>query len=62
MHYLDILKSIIEHCFDKKNVNTQAVHNELIRHNGFVLMVEEFTLLKNGVTLKEQFVMLLNQY
>lgn len=38
MHYLDISKSIIDHTFDKKNVNTQAVHNELIRHNGFVLI------------------------
>jgi len=38
MHYLDISKSIVEHCFDKKNVNTQAVHNELIRHDGFVLI------------------------
>ena len=38
LHYLDISKAIIEHSFDKKNVNTQAVHNELIRHNGFVLI------------------------
>ena len=24
--------------FDSKTINTQAVHNELIRHNGFVLI------------------------
>jgi len=38
MHYLDIAKSIIDHNFDKKTVNTQAVHNELIRFEGFVLI------------------------
>ena len=38
MHFVDIANMIIEESFDKKNVNMQAVHNELIRHQDFVLI------------------------
>ncbi|MFA6991695.1 MAG: sigma factor-like helix-turn-helix DNA-binding protein [Candidatus Gracilibacteria bacterium] len=38
MHFTEITKRIIEKNFDNKAVNIQAVHNELIRHPGFVLI------------------------
>ncbi len=38
LHFVDIANSIIEAKFDKKMVTTQAVHNELIRYDKFVLI------------------------
>lgn len=38
MHFGDIAKKITEAGFDKKHVTTQAVHNELIRYEQFVLV------------------------
>lgn len=38
LHFVDIANRIIECKFDKKKINLQAVHNELIRHNEFVLI------------------------
>ncbi len=38
MHFVEIANRIIEAKFDKKNINLQAVHNELIRHPDFVLI------------------------
>lgn len=38
LHYVDIAQRIETLPFDEKNINTQAVHNELIRHEGFVLI------------------------
>jgi hypothetical protein len=38
MHFMDIANKIIESNFDKKKINLQAVHNELIRHDEFVLI------------------------
>lgn len=38
MHFVDIANKIIESSFDKKKINLQAVHNELIRHNDFILI------------------------
>lgn len=38
LHYVDIANKISSLRFDSKNINTQAVHNELIRHDGFVLI------------------------
>ncbi len=38
MHFMDIANKIIESNFDKKKINLQAVHNELIRHEEFVLI------------------------
>ncbi len=38
MHFVDIANIIVEKGFDNKNVNLQAVHNELIRYEGFVLI------------------------
>jgi len=38
MHFIDISNGITEGEFDHKTVNTQAVHNELIRSEQFVLM------------------------
>jgi len=38
MHFMDIANRIIEGNFDKKKINLQAVHNELIRHRDFVLI------------------------
>lgn len=38
MHFVEIANQIIEAKFDKKKINLQAVHNELIRHNDFVLI------------------------
>ena len=38
MHFVDIAKEIIDAGFDKKVVTTQAVHNELIRYDQFVLV------------------------
>ena len=38
LHFIDISNSIIEGKFDKKNVNIQAVHNELIRYPEFILI------------------------
>ena len=38
LHYLEIATNISNNKFDKKNVNTQAVHNELIRYDEFVLI------------------------
>jgi hypothetical protein len=38
MHFVEIANRIIECKFDKKKINLQAVHNELIRHDEFVLI------------------------
>jgi hypothetical protein len=38
LHYIDISNRIASLNFDNKSINTQAVHNELIRHDGFVLI------------------------
>ncbi|MBD3269909.1 hypothetical protein GF376_00095 [Candidatus Peregrinibacteria bacterium] len=38
MHFIEIANRIIEENFDKKKINLQAVHNELIRHPDFVLI------------------------
>ncbi len=38
MHFVEISNKIIENNFDKKKINLQAVHNELIRHDDFVLV------------------------
>lgn len=38
MHFVDIANAIVTANFDKKNLNLQAVHNELIRHSDFVLI------------------------
>ncbi len=38
MHFVDISNKIIEYSFDKKKINLQAVHNELIRHDEFILI------------------------
>ncbi len=38
MHFVDIANKISEHAFDRKTVNIQAVHNELIRSDQFILM------------------------
>lgn len=38
MHFVDIANDIAASNFDKKNLNLQAIHNELIRHNDFVLI------------------------
>lgn len=38
LHFVDIANSIVSTGFDKKTLNLQAVHNELIRHDEFVLV------------------------
>lgn len=38
LHFVDIANMIVSASFDKKNVNLQAVHNELIRHADFILI------------------------
>ena len=38
MHFMDIAERIVKENFDNKSVNLQAVHNELIRHDHFVLI------------------------
>lgn len=38
LHYVELSNRISEAHFDKKNINVQAVHNELIRDNSFVLI------------------------
>lgn len=38
MHFVDIANAILENNFDNKNVNLQAVHNELIRYPEFILI------------------------
>lgn len=38
LHYVELANRISESHFDKKAVNVQAVHNELIRDNSFVLI------------------------
>ncbi|MFH1546593.1 MAG: sigma factor-like helix-turn-helix DNA-binding protein [Patescibacteria group bacterium] len=38
IHFVEIANKIAEHGFDKKVVTVQAVHNELIRDNKFVLI------------------------
>lgn len=38
LHYIEISNKIAESTFDKKIVNTQAVHNELIRYPKFILI------------------------
>ncbi len=38
MHFIDIANNISEAGFDRKVVTTQAVHNELIRYDQFVLV------------------------
>jgi len=38
LHYIDISNQITELSFDNKSVNTQAVHNELIRYDEFILI------------------------
>lgn len=38
MHFTEISKAITEKSFDNRQVNVQAVHNELIRHDQFILI------------------------
>ncbi|MBD3361064.1 hypothetical protein GF366_04680 [Candidatus Peregrinibacteria bacterium] len=38
MHFIDIAEKIKDANFDNRPVNLQAVHNELIRHDNFVLI------------------------
>lgn len=38
LHFADIAKKIEENNFDNRTINLQAVHNELIRHDQFVLI------------------------
>ncbi|KKP40144.1 MAG: hypothetical protein UR28_C0002G0001, partial [Candidatus Peregrinibacteria bacterium GW2011_GWF2_33_10] len=38
MHFIEIANEIIKYKFDNKVINKQAVHNECIRHAGFVLI------------------------
>lgn len=38
LHFVDIVNKITELNFDSKRINLQAVHNELIRHDQFVLI------------------------
>lgn len=38
LHFVDIVNKISELQFDNKRINLQAVHNELIRHDQFVLI------------------------
>lgn len=38
MHYVEISDKISDLPFDDKKINTQAVHNELIRFDGFILI------------------------
>lgn len=38
MHFVEIVNKISELRFDNKRINLQAVHNELIRHDQFVLI------------------------
>lgn len=38
MHFVEIGNTIVSLSFDRKNLNMQAVHNELIRHEDFVLI------------------------
>jgi len=38
LHFVDIVNKISELAFDNKRINLQAVHNELIRHEQFVLI------------------------
>jgi len=38
LHFVEIANRIVEHGFDRKKVNLQAVHNELIRYDQFVLI------------------------
>lgn len=38
LHFVDIVNKITELSFDNKQINLQAVHNELIRHEQFVLI------------------------
>jgi hypothetical protein len=38
LHFVEIAKKIRESNFDQKNVNVQAVHNELIRNTNFILI------------------------
>jgi len=38
IHFVDIANAIVNAGFDRKNLNLQAVHNELIRHDEFVLV------------------------
>ncbi len=56
LHFVDIANKIIESGFDKKIVTVQAVHNELIRYDQFVLVgrglyaLKEFGYKKGTVT------------
>lgn len=38
LHFVNIANEIVEANFDRKRVNLQAVHNELIRHDEFILI------------------------
>lgn len=38
LHFVDIVNKITELSFDNKRINLQAVHNELIRHDQFILI------------------------
>ncbi len=38
LHFVDMAEKITSADFDKRNINVQAVHNELIRHEQFVLI------------------------
>lgn len=47
MHFVEIVNKISELQFDNKRINLQAVHNELIRHDQFVLIGRGIYALKN---------------
>ena len=38
MHFMELANKITDYAFDRKVVTVQAVHNELIRHDQFVLI------------------------
>jgi len=38
LHFVDIANEIVKAQFDKKNLNHQAIHNELIRNEEFILI------------------------
>lgn len=38
IHFIDISNEIVQTSFDQKSLNLQAIHNELIRHNDFILI------------------------
>jgi len=48
MHFNEIASAIKDSSFKRKDVTTQAIHNELIKDKRFVLIGRAFTHLKNG--------------